>query len=177
MPKYALHTAYQWYCTLKSTNDPNLELPPLNAPDANGQIDLFLGERFCRYTNCPKDTPATSTNNLRKHYADKHADITLAARGGRPSLQDENDAVEFYVAIRDEYDANVDQAASIKPAIPRKADGTIHLTNMRKLAKERGGQIPCEPCKDAEDHPGCCREENAERCDNFELFLTGGGEE
>ncbi|KAJ5211137.1 hypothetical protein N7491_010957 [Penicillium cf. griseofulvum] len=155
MPKYALHTAYQWYCTLKSTNDPNLELPPLNAPD----------------------TPATSTNNLRKHYADKHVDITLAARGGRPSLQDENDAVEFYVAIRDEYDANVDQAASIKPAIPRKADGTIHLTNMRKLAKERGGQIPCEPCKDAEDHPGCCREENAERCDNFELFLTGGGEE
>ncbi|KAJ5442246.1 hypothetical protein N7445_005253 [Penicillium cf. griseofulvum] len=126
MPKYALHTAYQWYCTLKSTNDLNLELPPLNAPD----------------------TPATSTNNL-----------------------------QFYVAIRDEYDANVDQAASIKPTIPRKVDGTIHLTNMRKLAKERGGQILCELCKDAEDHLGCCREENAERCDNFELFLTGGGEE
>ncbi|KAJ5957734.1 hypothetical protein N7501_012013 [Penicillium viridicatum] len=171
MVKYVLHSAYIWYCAQKSKND--FDLPDLNPPNAKGEVDLFLGERFCRYTNCPKDSPATSTNNLRKHYADKHADITLESHGGRPTLQDSNDAVEFYIAIRDEYDANVAAAAEVKPAIPRKADGTIYLTSIRKIAKERGGQVPCEPCKDANDRIGCCREVNADRCDNFDLFQTG----
>ncbi|CAG8886278.1 unnamed protein product [Penicillium egyptiacum] len=173
MTVYLVQSAYQWYCSQKSKDD--LGLPDLNRPNAKGQVDLFLGERFCRYNNCPKDSPATSTNNLRKHYADKHADITLASSGGRPSLQDEKDAVEFYVAIRDEYDAKVAAIAEVKPEIPRKADGTVHLTNMRKVARERGGQVPCEPCKDAEDSAGCCREENADRCDNFDLFATREG--
>ncbi|CAI7611430.1 unnamed protein product [Penicillium viridicatum] len=170
MVKYSVHTAYQWYCSQRSKAE--LDLPDLNDPNAQGQVDLFLGERFCRYDGCPKDTPATSTNNLRKHYADKHGDITLASASGRPTLQDEHDAVEFYIAIRDGYDAKVAAEAEVRPQLPRKADGTIHLTNMRKVAKERGGQVPCEPCKDANDRAGCCREVNADRCDNFELFAT-----
>ncbi|KAI3224109.1 hypothetical protein DTO012A9_9739 [Penicillium roqueforti] len=82
MVKYAMYTAYRWYCTLKSRE--GIDLPQLNDP--NGEIDLFLGERFCRYANCPKDTPATSTNNLRKYYTDKYTDIKLASSGGRPTL-------------------------------------------------------------------------------------------
>ncbi|KAI3196972.1 hypothetical protein CBS147311_7118 [Penicillium roqueforti] len=175
MVKYAMHTAYRWYCTLKSRE--GIDLPQLNDPNTQGEIDLFLGERFCRYANCPKDTPATSTNNLRKHYTDKHTDMKLASSGGRPTLQDEHDAVEFYIAIRDEYDANVAAIVQVKPELPRKADGTLHLTNMRKVSKELGGQVPCEPCKDANDRQGCCREANADRCDNFELFVTSAVEE
>jgi hypothetical protein len=41
---------------------------------------------------------------------------------------------------------------------------------MRRLVKANGGQAPCEPCKDANAKTGCCREENKDMCDNFELF-------
>jgi hypothetical protein len=51
----------------------------------------------------------------------------------------------------------------------------VHLTNIRNRARELGGQIPCEPCRDEDDHQGCCREENKLQCDNFELFDDGLG--
>jgi hypothetical protein len=41
---------------------------------------------------------------------------------------------------------------------------------MRRLVKANGGQVPCEPCKDANIRTGCCREVNKDTCDNFELF-------
>jgi hypothetical protein len=41
---------------------------------------------------------------------------------------------------------------------------------MRRLVKANGGQVPCEPCKDANARTGCCREANKDTCDNFELF-------
>ncbi|KAJ5111683.1 hypothetical protein NUU61_001313 [Penicillium alfredii] len=76
----------------------------------------------------------------------------------------------FYVALRDAYDARKEEEGEIKPDVPLKANQDIHLTKMRRMAKELDGQVPCEPCKDADDKAGCCREENYGRCDNFDFF-------
>ncbi|KAJ5817627.1 hypothetical protein N7447_007635 [Penicillium robsamsonii] len=179
MVRYSQHSSYQWYITQRSAE--GLNLPALPVPDTRGYTPLYLGERFCRALNCGKDTPATSTNNLRKHYASKHPELILNAAEGRPTTVEETAAIGFYTALRDAYDARiaaaVEAAALNKPAIPRKKDGSIHLTEMRKQVKALHGQVPCEPCKDANDRAGCCRLENATRCDNFEYFDSDGQSE
>ncbi|KAJ5950700.1 uncharacterized protein N7479_009113 [Penicillium vulpinum] len=172
MPRYTGHSAYHWYISQRSKLD--LQLPPLPAPDTRGYTPLFLGERFCRAPDCAKETPATSTNNLRKHYSQKHPNLILNAVEGRPTTEEEGAALRFYVSLRDTYDTRVlakQRAAAInKPKIPRKKDGSIHLTDIRKKVKDLHGQVPCEPCKDTNDRTGCCREENISRCDNFDYF-------
>jgi hypothetical protein len=40
---------------------------------------------------------------------------------------------------------------------------------MQTMVREAGWHVPYEPCKDAGDK-GCCRIENRQRCDHFELF-------
>ena len=84
--------------------------------------------------------------------------MILNAAEGRPTTVEETAAIGFYTALRDAYDARiaaaVEAAALNKPAIPRKKDGSIHLTEMRKQVKALHGQVPCEPCKDANDRAG-----------------------
>jgi hypothetical protein len=43
--------------------------------------------------------------------------------------------------------------------------------------RDAGGQVPCEPCKDADDPTGCLRIENLDRCENFEFFADAEDED
>ncbi|KAJ5193261.1 hypothetical protein N7449_009403 [Penicillium cf. viridicatum] len=119
MVRYSQHSSYQWYTAQRSTN--GLNLPALLAPDNRGYTPLYQGERFCRASNCGKDTLATSTNNLRKHYASKYPELILNAAEGRPITVEETTAIALYTALRDTYDARVaatvEAAALNKPAI------------------------------------------------------------
>ncbi|KAJ5688431.1 hypothetical protein N7536_011050 [Penicillium majusculum] len=112
-------SSYQWYTAQRSAN--GLNLPALLAPDNRGYTPLYLGKRFCRASNCGKDTLATSTNNLRKYYASKHPKLILNTAEGRPITIEETVAIAFYTAIRDTHDTRIattiEAAALNKPAI------------------------------------------------------------
>ncbi|CRL19793.1 unnamed protein product [Penicillium camemberti] len=134
MARYSQHSSYQWYTAQRSAN--GLNLPALPAPDTRSYTPLYLGERFCRALNYRKDIPATSTNNLRKHYTSKHPKLILNTTEGRPITVEETAAIGFYTALCNAYNARIaavaEAAALNKPAIPYKKDGSIHLTEIKK---------------------------------------------
>ncbi|KAJ5697697.1 hypothetical protein N7488_011381 [Penicillium malachiteum] len=164
MPRVKQHSAWQWYAGFKNKND--LDLPDIET-EMLGTYRIYCDELFCRVPGCNKVTKETNLNNLRKHYARMHPDIAITApTGGRPTLEEEKESIDFYKRIREAYDSR----PVIKPELPMKPDGTVHLTKARKIVREAGGQVPCEPCKDAGDRIGCVRLENKARCENFEYF-------
>ncbi|OOQ90559.1 hypothetical protein PEBR_03642 [Penicillium brasilianum] len=144
MPRVKDESVWQWYASFDDKSE--LDLPDIQV-ESNDTYRLYCGELFCRAPGCPQASRETSLNNLRKHYARKHGEIklTVSSSGGRYTLQEEVESIEFYKQIRQAYNARP------KPTRPLKEDGSVHLTNARRFVLNAGGQIPCEPCKDADD--------------------------
>ncbi|KAJ5691699.1 hypothetical protein N7488_012434 [Penicillium malachiteum] len=153
MPRVKQHSSWQWYSSF--TDKTELELPDLEV-ELLVTYRIYCDELFCRAPGCTKVTKETNLNNLRKHYARVHPEITLTARavGGRPTVEEENAAIEFSKSVREAYDARPE----------------VYLTNARKIVRAAGGQVPCEECKDVDDPTGCVRLENKGHCENFQFF-------
>ncbi|OQD88001.1 hypothetical protein PENSOL_c073G00220, partial [Penicillium solitum] len=96
-------------------------------------------------------TLATSTNNLRKHYASKHPKLILNTTEGRPTTVEETVAIAFYTAIRDAYDARiaaaVEAAALNKPAIPRccRAENATRCDNFEYFDSDDQSEVSDPP--------------------------------
>ncbi|GIJ90986.1 hypothetical protein Asppvi_009951 [Aspergillus pseudoviridinutans] len=155
-----------------------LNLPPFQSNE-KGYLEIFLGEVFCRHPGCIKEGRFLSLNNLKKHVQTAHKGKynIYATEGGAPNHDEQAAAINFYNTLYEEYVATLKQDAPDLPALPKRKDGKVHATNMKKMVKEMGGVVPCSACKDKKKPRGCCSEAARTFCDNFDLFDEDGEEE
>ncbi|KAL4883541.1 hypothetical protein BJY04DRAFT_184845 [Aspergillus karnatakaensis] len=171
---------YQWY--LREVEAGRLELPEYE-DDTDNCLYFYYGEMFCRIPDCSKaHHNYKSTNNLRTHVG-SHKDVSLPAGnlGGRASQESVDEAAKWYKGLfagvepGDSSKAGVGSAvaspgASVGalPSLPKKKDGTVHVTNMRAEVVRMGHSVPCESCG---TRVNCCKDIN--KCDHFVLFDCG----
>ncbi|GIJ91890.1 hypothetical protein Asppvi_010865 [Aspergillus pseudoviridinutans] len=120
---------------------------PAYTNDENGNIILYAGEVFCRAQNCPKAKEAySSLNNLKKHIQNTHDDLTVkASGGGPPKLKAQQAAIDWYKKLVDDYLHKEDEPEL--PPLPKKKDGTVNITEMKKQVRSFGVSVPCDECK------------------------------
>ncbi|KAL3494962.1 hypothetical protein BJX62DRAFT_233930 [Aspergillus germanicus] len=151
--------------------------------DEDDRLYFYYGEMFCRIPVCSKSTHNyKSTNNLRTHVG-SHKDASLPAGnvGGRVSQELVDEAAKWYkelfVSVEPDNSSKPDaggaaaspgSAAGALPSLPKKKDGSVHVTNMRAEVIRMGHSVPCKSCG---SRVNCCKDIN--RCDHFVLFDCG----
>jgi len=98
MSKVRANPAYQEYKVAgnsKVLNLPNFEV------DEQNNVQIHIGELYCRVKGCQNTTCFSSTNNLKKHLTSAHnGEVSFAdSRGGRPLVKEEERAIAFYEEI------------------------------------------------------------------------------
>ncbi|EYE91257.1 uncharacterized protein EURHEDRAFT_416063 [Aspergillus ruber CBS 135680] len=167
MARVKTNEAYKRYVELGKEK---LYLPDFEVTSM-GYLVPFVGEVYCRAEGCENVTKFISLNNLKKHIRTKHThtyDLLDGESGGRPDQEAESAAVKFYEAVIKKFDAK--QSAPALPPLPRRRDGEVHMTEMRRLVRRMGHVVPCESCKDAHKAKLCCK---YEECEHFALFDSG----
>ncbi|KAL4768413.1 hypothetical protein BDW60DRAFT_210960 [Aspergillus nidulans var. acristatus] len=170
---------YLWY--LREAANGNLELPDYKLND-NNCIILHYGEVFCRVPDCSKATKKFSaTNNLHTHIK-THDGMKLEEgnTGGRVAQKVVDRAVQWYKSLfsgiepqanTESLETSLDRAGSVEddlPLLPKKKDGTVHVTNMRLEVVRLGKPVPCKSCG---TRNACCKD--ISKCDHFILFNCG----
>ncbi|GFF98314.1 conserved hypothetical protein [Aspergillus udagawae] len=139
---------------------------------------IYYGELFCRVPDCVRaQKKYTSTNNLRTHLL-THDGVKLEKGlvGGRVHQKEIDEAIRFYKSLfagtepkpAEDSTSSTQNASSATPILPKKKDGTVHVTNMRKKVVEFGHKVPCDSCGKRSD---CCKDVN--KCAYFILFNCG----
>ncbi|KAL4782837.1 hypothetical protein BJX76DRAFT_349064 [Aspergillus varians] len=169
-----------WY--LREVEAGRLELPEYEE-DEDDCLYFYYGEMFCRIPDCSKATHNyKSTNNLRTHVG-SHKDVSMPEGnvGGHVSQELVDEAAKWYkelfagIAPEDSPKAGADgvaaspgSTAGALPSLPKKKDGSVHVTNMRAEVVRMGHSMPCKSCG---SRVNCCKDIN--KCDHFVLFDCG----
>ncbi|KAL2836238.1 hypothetical protein BJX68DRAFT_273593 [Aspergillus pseudodeflectus] len=155
-----------------------LELPEYEE-DEDDYLYFYYGEMFCRIPDCSKVTHNyKSTNNLRTHVS-SHKDVSLLVgnSGGRASQETIDEVAKWYKELfagvdPDKTTTGATTSPSPAPralsALPKKKDGSVHVTNMRAEVVRMGHSVPCKSCG---SRVNCCKDIN--KCDHFVLFNCG----
>ncbi|CBF84328.1 uncharacterized protein ANIA_11356 [Aspergillus nidulans FGSC A4] len=72
------------------------------------------------------------------------------------AIKDKHEAVQQQIISNLQAQSKSDLSAAL-PSLPRKKDGTVYISNMRKKIKELGYIIPCNKYPSAKD---CCKDQN-----------------
>ncbi|KAL2859132.1 uncharacterized protein BJX67DRAFT_376062 [Aspergillus lucknowensis] len=157
--------AKNWY--LREVEAGRLELPDYEE-DTNDCLYFYYGEMFCRILDCSKAMHNyKSINNLCTHVS-SHKDVSLPSGnvGGRvPQELVDEAASNSSSTSTGGIAASPGSTTGTMPLLPKKKDGSVHVTNMRTKVARMGKSMPYMSCS---SYINCCKDIN--KYNYFVLF-------